>query len=654
MTVLSTGTDIPAFTLLGPVEATLHGMPVPLGPPQRRAVLVPLLLGAGRVCSTDHIIDAVWGAAPPGKAYNAVQAHISVLRRMLEPERAPREPSRVIQSIGRGYVIGPREFSADAFQFRQQVGEAATARAQGDVTQAAKVLREALDLWHGPALLDVPGPFAQAHRERLAEERLAAYEELVDLELAAAKGPLDHDLTELLREHPHRERLHGLHMRLLHHNGRRPDALAAYAAARKRLAEDLGLDPGPELQALHRAILADDHPPPRTEAIVVSSATASPTARTEPGRLPQAPVMVGRTSELSALATLLRDRANCPRVLVVHGIPGVGTTALALSAAAQFPGARYLLSSSSDGAERAAVLGRIAAGDRSLLVLDGAVDPRQAELGLPTDGRCTLLITGNNRMRALPFVTRVELRPLDVAGSRALLRAAIGDDRADSAPAAFEWLAEHCGGLPKVLQAVADYLTSRPEWDLGEYVDNLIAMQTDDYAFVNARIRPFFEAAYSRLPDRAAHVLRTAALHPLGTFSMHGVAAMLRRPVQYVELVLDELVDHNLLDGVAPGRYRYHPLVRQFALGRSVAVDPVEQQAQTRHRLAQYFLARLRAAVSGKGTRGPEYSRTWVSEHRTQLERLLARLPQDSNLVRESCALLAWLQSPSAPVGRPA
>jgi DNA-binding SARP family transcriptional activator len=652
MTVMSTGTDIPAFTLLGPVEATLHEMTVPLGPPQRRAVLVPLLLGAGRVCSTDHIIDAVWGAAPPGKAYNAVQAHISVLRRMLEPERAPREPSRVIQSIGRGYVIGPREFSADAFQFRQLVGEAATARVQGDVTQAAKGLREALDLWHGPALLDVPGPFAQAHRERLAEERLAAYEELVDLELAAAKGPLDHDLTELLREHPHRERLHGLHMRLLHHNGRRPDALAAYATARKRLAEDLGLDPGPELQALHRAILADDHPPPRTEPITISS--TSSTARTEPGRLPQAPRMFGRDAELTGLTTLLRDRANCPRVLVLHGIPGVGTTALALSAAAQFPGARYLLSSSSDGAERAAVLGRIAAGDRSLLVLDGTADPRQAELGLPTDGRCTLLITGNNRMRALPFVTRVELRPLAAQGTRELLRTAIGDERIEHAPSAFEWLVEHCGGLPKVLQAVADYLTSRPEWDLGEYVDNLIAMQTDDYAFVNARIRPFFEAAYSRLPDRAAHVLRMAALHPQGTFSMHGVAAVLRRPVQYVELVLDELVDHNLLDGVAPGRYRYHPLVRQFALARGFAVEPPELLAQARTRLAQYFLARLRAAVSGKGTRGPEYSRTWVGEHRPQLERLLARLPQDSSLVRESCALLAWLQGPSTPMGRPA
>lgn len=260
-------------------------------------------------------------------------------------------------------------------------------------------------------------------------------------------------------------------------------------------------------------------------------------------------------------------------------------------------------------------------------------------------------MTGNNRMRELPFVTRVELRPLGDGGE--LLRAVVGEERCEHAPAAFDWLVDRCGGLPKVLLTVADYLTSRPDWDLGEYVENMLALQrSDDYAFVDARIRPFFETAYTRLPERAAHLLRTAALYPQGTFSTHGVAAMVRRPVQHVELVLDELVDHNLLDGVAPGRYAFHPLVRQFALGRGVATDPEEQRTQARTRLAEYFLVRLRAAVSGSRARGQEFSRTWVGEQRPRFERLLAQLPQESGQVREACALLAWLRDPAPPVVR--
>lgn len=192
-----------------------------LGPPQRQAVLVTLLLNTGRTVRPEQLVDAVWEQQPPEKALATLQAHVSALRRSLEPEREPHARSRVIRSVDHGYVVEPSDVDIDVFRFHRDLTEAERARERGDLARAAGLLRGALGMYQTVALPGVPGPFAALHRDMLAEQRLRAYQDLVELDLLSHPGEnVDHDLTGLIAEHPHRERLHALHMRVLHQIGR--------------------------------------------------------------------------------------------------------------------------------------------------------------------------------------------------------------------------------------------------------------------------------------------------------------------------------------------------------------------------------------------------------------------------------------------------
>ncbi len=243
------------------------------------------------------------------------------------------------------------------FRFRRDVAEAERARERGDLARAAGLLRCALAMFQAVALPGVPGPFATLHRDMLAEQRLSAYQELVELDLLSHPGEnLDHDLTGLLADHPHRERLHALHMRVLHHNGRRADALAAYATARRTLVDDLGIEPGIELRRLHEQLLAGDTAGPVTAPRLV--VTRRPvTDEPSLGRPPRQPMLLGRDEVLAELAGALTEPAgrNAP-VVVLHGIAGIGKTAtaawLAHVEAHRFPGGQFFLPADADEEHR--------------------------------------------------------------------------------------------------------------------------------------------------------------------------------------------------------------------------------------------------------------------------------------------------------------
>jgi DNA-binding SARP family transcriptional activator len=234
------------FAILGAVEARADGAALPLGGPKQRALLALLLLHANEAVSRDRLIAGLWGEDPPPSASQSLDSYVSRLRRVLGAERVVRRPP--------GYLVAVAPGELDLERFETTL---ARARANGD---APALLREALAIWRGPALADVLyEPFANAESERLEQRRLVALEERIDADLAAGAGAaLVPELDALAEQHPLRERLLGQRMVALYRAGRQADALAAMQEARHRLADELGIDPGPQLRELERRILVQD------------------------------------------------------------------------------------------------------------------------------------------------------------------------------------------------------------------------------------------------------------------------------------------------------------------------------------------------------------------------------------------------------------
>ena len=252
------------FTILGPLEARAEGRVIPLGGLKQRAVFAQLLLNAGEVVSRDRLVEGTW-SEPPESAAKAVQVHVSQLRKALGPQ-AP------IRTHGHGYVAELSPEQLDLSRFERLVAKARSARERGDGASAAAGLREALALWHGPPLAEfAQEPFAAAETARLVEVRLGTLEDRIDADLALGRhGDLVAELEALVAAEPRRERLLGQLMLALYRCGRQAAALDAYRDARRLLGDELGLDPGPALQRLERAILVHDPeleleaaPPPR-------------------------------------------------------------------------------------------------------------------------------------------------------------------------------------------------------------------------------------------------------------------------------------------------------------------------------------------------------------------------------------------------------
>lgn len=562
--------------MLDSVRASRDDRRMVLGPPQRQAVLMTLLLNAGRTVRPEQLVDAVWDERPPEKAPATLQAHVSALRKALEPEREPHAPSRVIRSADHGYLVDPEDVDVDVFRFQRDVAEADRARERCDLARAADLLRSALATFKAVALPGVPGPFAVLHRDMLGEQRLTAYQDLVELDLLGHPGEhVDHDLTELLAEHPHRERLHGLHMRVLHHNGRRADALAAYATARRTLVDDLGIEPGVELRRLHERMLAGDATGPVTAPRLV--VTRRSVAADEPGfgRPPRQPLLLGRDDVLAELVTALTEPAGrTAPVVVLHGIAGIGKTATAAwvahTEAGRFPGGQFLLPADADDEHRAAVLRRAERGGRALLILDDVTTISDVRPALPTSNDVAVLITSRYRGKLLPFARQMELPPLPARSAHELFCRVVGRQRTDREPAAVERLAAAAAGVPSVLLSLAELLCRRPEWSIVDYTSRLA--ERGDWS-MDMHLRPLFDRSYAELDPLLAKVFRMAAVHPDEALTASSVAELTRWPVDQVQLLLEELVDHNMLDSVALGRYAFPPLLRHYGMERASQLE---------------------------------------------------------------------------------
>jgi DNA-binding SARP family transcriptional activator len=286
------------FRLLGPLEVFDGETRVTLGGRKQRALLAILLLHANEVVSVDRLIDLLWGASPPGTAPTALHGHVSQLRKLLEPGRPAGAEPELLVTAEPGYVLRIDPDQLDLQRFTLLMAQARDARSAGREAQAAAALASALELWRGPPLADLENePFAQAELARLTELRVAAIELRFDADLALGR---DHDLIPELEahiaRHPLRERPRGQLMLALYRAGRQAEALRAYQDARRTLVEEVGIEPGPELRLLERAILAQDPALDRAPApapATTATATAADDVRApQPIRPPRRPVVL--------------------------------------------------------------------------------------------------------------------------------------------------------------------------------------------------------------------------------------------------------------------------------------------------------------------------------------------------------------------------
>ena len=313
------------FGVLGPLQVTRRGAPLRLGGRQQRAVLALLLLDSGTVVSTDRLADVLWGERPPKGSTATLHTYISHLRDLFEPDRARSGPSRMLLTEPTGYRLVVDGSSIDAAVFERCVRSGRAILEAGRFAEASAELAEALALWRGPVLADLADyEFARLAAAKLEELRLGAIEARVEADLALGQhAELVAELDQLTAANPVRERLQGQRMLALYRSGRQADALAGYHRLRESLADELGIDPGPALQELHRRILRQD-----------------PVLGTRPGEPRALPVppnaLLGREGELAELAELLRR--DEVRLLVLTGAGGSGKTRLALEAARQAAG----------------------------------------------------------------------------------------------------------------------------------------------------------------------------------------------------------------------------------------------------------------------------------------------------------------------------
>lgn len=350
--------------VLGTTEAHLDGSSVDLGTRKQRALLAGLALHRGRAVSADALIDLLWADAPPPGASGTLQGYVAGLRRALEPGRAPRSRAEVLVTEPPGYALhlpaGALDvaiFEASVSRVHQRVaplapGQRGTTASPADLEGAVSEVDEALALWRGTPFLELEdAPAAVAERVRLEELRLVALEDHAIVELALGRhATIAAELEALTGRHPLRERLWALRAVALTRSGRQADALDVLQQVRTVLADELGLEPGPELRALQSAVLRQDPSLERPAPPQVPPAAPLPPpapAGGSPSATPSSPwPMVGRDEELAALVGLL-DQAEqgVPTFAALVGEPGIGKSRMLaeLAAVARSRGARVLV-----------------------------------------------------------------------------------------------------------------------------------------------------------------------------------------------------------------------------------------------------------------------------------------------------------------------
>ncbi|MFI8192258.1 BTAD domain-containing putative transcriptional regulator [Streptomyces sp. NPDC085946] len=593
-----------------------------MGPPKQRALLALLSTHRGTVVGPSQIIDGLWGPAAPNTAMNGVHTYIAGLRRALDPARRGRESGGILLSVAGGYELRLPLESVDAPQFVQQFAEARRLSAQGRPDAAFEMLGKALALWRGDALAGVPGPFAALERSRLREMRFSAAEDWISGMIAVGRSEEAIVVTsEAVAQEPLREKLRWLLMLALYRSGRQAHALQAYGEARCHLREELGIEPGAELQDLHARILAgtvDDgatrRQAPSAGPTLVQTPSPAESERAvltrmglSPRQLPsRARMFIGRDTELEQVCALLGRaypaRGRATPIVAIDGRPGVGKSALALElaheSADRFPdGQLYadlggtgecptppfhvlgrLLESLGVGRadlpvdlDSRAMLYRSLLHDRQMMILlDDAVDMEQIGPLVPQGSAC-LIVTSRRPQRGLVArygAHRIGLKPLCPGPAAELLGKLLGGE---GERAAVHQLAELCGHLPLSVRITAAALLedpyTSPEQLAALYKDptvrlDLLTVAGDD----GMSLRASLTASYRSLPNETAHLFRLLGRVGLEEVGVPESSQLSGVHSSEVAARLELLADLGLLERIGAGTYRLDDLTRVFAI----------------------------------------------------------------------------------------
>ncbi|WP_327587548.1 winged helix-turn-helix domain-containing protein [Nonomuraea sp. NBC_00507] len=619
------------FGVLGPLRAEVSGRPAGLGGPRQRAVLALLLIARGRSVSAERILSEVWeGTRLP--SLTTLHGYVADLRKTLEPERAPGAPARLLVREGPGYALRAAPAAVDAERFTDLAARGRRALEGGDPELAADLLGQALALWRGPAYADFgPAAFAVPDATRLedlratvCEDRLAAV--IASGQHAAAVG----ELEALIAEQPLRERGWELLVLALYRSGRQADALATLRAVRRKLADELGIDPGRGLRDLEAAVLAQD-PRLAPEPAEPSRMSYPPAAAPAPhsGNLPFAlSSFVGRDGDLAAVAALLDGH----RLVTLTGPGGVGKTRLALEVArartdadgpwlVEIAGlhAPELLTATMAaalGLPTAASPDQLAgmiAGRDMLIVLDNC-----EHLLVPAAMLVHTLLTRCGTVRMLctsrePLgisgETVYEVPPLDAATEAADLfvrRAAAVSPGWAAEPGDRERIAALCArldGIPLAIELAAAQSRALSVAQIADAAEDRFTLLVDGSVGRPDRHRTLLATvAWSDqlLQPEERRLFHRLAVFEAG-FDLEAAAAV--GGVDPVLPPLSALVRKSLVTaqpGTAPRRYRMLETLRQYAMA---ALSPDETaQAQQRHRA----WALARAENADRHLRGPQ------------------------------------------------
>lgn len=611
--------------MLGPLELWAHGRTHRLGSPQERRVLAVLLMAEGRAVPVDRLIDHVWDGTPPPSAVETLQSYISRLRGRLRG--AGGDAPQLDASSSRMYTLRVAPDAVDLLEFRRLCRQARQAVDRGDAEDAVRLFRQAEALRRAEPLADLTGLWAASVRERLREELREATETRIRLELSLGRhAHLISELKELAASSPVVEPVVADLMIALYRCGRPGEALAAYRTARRRLLDELGLEPGRDLQAVHERVLRGD------QDLLRPAAPPRPRLAPLDNLLRDISDFTGREEEIRLLVAEL-DSPATPTALplaVVHGMPGVGKTQLAVRVAnllrERHPDRLYLnlrahgpqgplgpgaalsglltaLGLAPDKLpsgleERAALWRESMARRRAIVVLDDAADAAQVRPLLPGTPGCSVLVTSRHRLTDLEGALSLALDVPSPAQAAQLFTRIVGPGRITDR-AALRRTVDLCGCHPLGLRMIAARLHHRVGWDIEDLADRLeqagsVLDEIDGPAGAPTGIGAAFRLCYAELEPDQQHLFRRLALHPGPDLAVDVAAALAGGPGglpgDRVRRGVDALLDAHLVEESGRDRIRAHDLVREFALRTAEREDsPAERDAALRRMLDHYL-----------------------------------------------------------------
>ncbi|MDX6454592.1 MAG: hypothetical protein QOD48_699 [Gaiellaceae bacterium] len=613
--------------LLGPFEVLAHGTLADVGGSKRQALLAMLALRQGRVVDVDGLVDGLWGEELPAAPRNALHHHVARLRAALGEEAIVGSPD--------GYAL--KDARVDAVRFEELLGETRAALRDVDVPAAADAVASALALWRGPALQGLTATaWFSAEARRLETLHADALEEDFEVRLALGEHrELAPALRSALADNPFRERLWGQLMLALYRSGRQAEALETFQEARRVLADELGLEPGPELRRLQEAILAHD-----------PAIAAVPVARRRRGNLP-APVtsFVGREKELGQVTALLHEH----RLVTLTGPPGVGKSRLAVETARslepEFPDGIWLVDFARAGGADDAVrllahavdargsdpLARVSSRLRdadALVVLDACehVLDEAARIGSTLLGDCSrvrIMATSREALRVAGEV-RLPVAPLGAAAVDLFLERARsarpGFEPDDEAAVLVAEIARRVDCLPLAIELAAARVNVLGLAEIVSILERRAALLHDSPASDPSRtaLQELVEWSYDLLHADEKTLLQQLAVHRGGASlaSLVAVAATHGLNEATVAYLVSALVDKSIVSAAfadAVARYDMLDAVREYVLER---LDECGGLTAARKTHADYFATLAEAAHTGlRQPEWPEWMKRLELEH---------------------------------------